>query len=72
MPLNEAQKQKLRDWFKDKGARPTCVSCGANEWGGRRTRLHDRAEFRRTADHRDARPDGATCLHELRLHNELR
>ncbi len=33
MPLNEAQKQKLRSWLNDKGVRPTCVSCGANEWG---------------------------------------
>ena len=33
MPLNESQKQKLRSWLKDKGARPTCVSCGQDEWG---------------------------------------
>ena len=33
MPLNESQKQKLRSWLKSKGGRPTCASCGAQDWG---------------------------------------
>lgn len=33
MPLSEPQKQKLRDWLKSKGVRPTCASCGASDWG---------------------------------------
>jgi hypothetical protein len=34
VPLNESQKRKLGDWMKSKkGVRPTCVSCGANDWG---------------------------------------
>lgn len=33
MPLNESQKQKLRSWLRSKGVRPTCTSCGAQDWG---------------------------------------
>ncbi len=33
VPLNEGQKQKLRDWMKSKGVRPTCASCGEKDWG---------------------------------------
>lgn len=33
MPLDEAQKQKLRGWMRTRGIRPSCASCGAEEWG---------------------------------------
>ena len=33
MPLSASQKQKLRDWMKSKGVRPTCASCGERDWG---------------------------------------
>lgn len=33
MPLSEPRKQKLRDWMKSKGIRPTCASCGQSDWG---------------------------------------
>lgn len=33
MPLNASQKQKVREWMKSRGVKPTCVSCGASDWG---------------------------------------
>ena len=31
LPLSASQKQKLRDWMKSKGIRPTCASCGESD-----------------------------------------
>jgi len=33
MPLDEAQKQKLRSWLKSRGVHPECASCGIRDWG---------------------------------------
>lgn len=33
MPLDEAQKQKVRGWLRSRNIRPVCASCGARDWG---------------------------------------
>lgn len=32
MPLDQAQQQKVQEWWASKGVNPDCPSCGRNHW----------------------------------------